>query len=50
MTEQGLQMLVEAGLTVWQNNPEVLEPVAGTFGVDIEERLTEPRYREGLTY
>jgi 4-hydroxy-tetrahydrodipicolinate synthase len=50
MTPQGLQVLLEAGLSVWQNNPEVLQPVADTFGVDIKERLTKPRFRERLTY
>jgi 4-hydroxy-tetrahydrodipicolinate synthase len=50
MTEQGLQVLIEAGLSVWENNPEILQPVAQTFGVDVEERLTDPRYRQGLTY
>jgi 4-hydroxy-tetrahydrodipicolinate synthase len=30
--------------------PEILKPIADFFGVDIEERLENPKYWEGLCY
>ncbi|MBS3762342.1 MAG: 4-hydroxy-tetrahydrodipicolinate synthase [Planctomycetes bacterium] len=42
MTRQGADIVLEAARTVWQNNPEILEPVARAFQVDIDKRLTDP--------
>jgi len=50
MTPAGLEKVIAAAASVWQDNPEVLEPVAAAFEVDIEERLSAPEHREGLTY
>jgi len=50
MTPAGLDVLVDAARSVWQRTPEILQPVADAFNVDIGERLTNPEYRDGLTY
>jgi 4-hydroxy-tetrahydrodipicolinate synthase len=50
MTRNGLQSVVAAASRVWRDNPEILQPVADTFGVDVRQRLEEPRFREGLFY
>ncbi len=50
MTPQGLGAVVAAARQVYERDPEVLEPVATAFAVDIEERLGDPRHRSGLSY
>ena len=50
MTPAGLEVVIGAARQVWKKAPEVLEPVAGFFGVDVEERLTDPAWRAGLAY
>ena len=50
MTRAGLAKVLDAARTVWSENPEVLEPVGTAFGVDVEERLHEPRFWRGLCY
>jgi 4-hydroxy-tetrahydrodipicolinate synthase len=50
MTANGLNKVLEAARTVWSKSPEILQPIADSFGVKIEERLENPRYREGLCY
>ena len=50
MTKKGLKVVLEAGRSVWKNNPELLKPVADFFGVDIEARLYDNRFLMGLTY
>ena len=50
MTQNGMQVILEAVKTVWQNNPEILQPIADFFNVNIEERLSAPAYREPLCY
>jgi 4-hydroxy-tetrahydrodipicolinate synthase len=50
MTEKGIQVLLEACRTVWKNNPEILEPIAEFFGVDIESRLYDESILSGLVY
>ncbi|OQY50067.1 MAG: 4-hydroxy-tetrahydrodipicolinate synthase [Desulfobacteraceae bacterium 4572_89] len=50
MTEKGLAKVLEITRTVQKNNPEILQPIADFFDIDIQERLTEPRLRENLTY
>ena len=50
MTRQGLDKVLEAGRTVLSRNPEILEPVAYFFGVDLEERLHDPKNWKGLCY
>ncbi len=50
MTKNGLDTVIEAARTVQKNNPELLEPIAAFFGVDIDERLGNPSIWEDLAY
>jgi len=50
MTRKGLEVVLEAARKVWREARWVLEPVGEFFGVDVEERLNEGRYWEGLSY
>ncbi len=50
MTKQGLRLLITQARKVQQNHPEVFDPVAKFFDVDIDERLTNERYWQGWTY
>lgn len=50
MTLNGLNQVLEAARTMQRKAPDILQPVADFFGVDIEERLENPKYREGLCY
>jgi 4-hydroxy-tetrahydrodipicolinate synthase len=50
MTKKGLNVVLDAGRTVWKNNPEVLKPIEDFFGVDIENRLYDEKFLAGLTY
>ena len=33
-----------------ESNPQILQPVADTFGVDLKDRLYNEKYLEGLYY
>jgi 4-hydroxy-tetrahydrodipicolinate synthase len=50
LTLNGLNKVLEAARTVQRTAPEILKPIADFFGVNIEERLENPKYREGLCY
>ncbi len=50
MTENGLQTVLEAARKVQTTAPEILQPVAEFFNVDINERLENERYWKGLAY
>jgi 4-hydroxy-tetrahydrodipicolinate synthase len=50
MTRNGLNKVLEAARTVQSKSPEIFQPIADCFGVKIEERLENPKYREGLCY
>lgn len=50
MTPKGIKVVVAAARTVQEKNPELLQPLADFFGVDIQERLDNPDYLEGLYY
>ena len=50
MTRNGIDAVVDAARTVYANAPEILQPVADFFNVDIEDRLENPAYRKGLFY
>jgi 4-hydroxy-tetrahydrodipicolinate synthase len=50
MTRQGLAVVLEAARTVWENNPEILKPIAPVFEVDIDKRLKDPTVLEDLYY
>jgi len=50
MTAKGLETVLEAARIVQTNNPETFKPLADFFGVNIDDRLNNPLYREGLYY
>ena len=50
MTRNGLEAVLEAARSVHTTAPEILQPAADFFNVDIGERLENPAYREGLYY
>ena len=50
MTKKGIDVVLDVGRTVWKNNPEILNPVADFFDVDIEARLYDDSILAGLTY
>ena len=50
MTQNGIAMVIAAARTVWEKNPEIFMPVSDFFGVDIEERLADPKNWESLCY
>ncbi len=50
MTRNGIEVVLEAARNVYTNAPEILQPAADFFNLDIEERLENPKYREGLFY
>jgi 4-hydroxy-tetrahydrodipicolinate synthase len=50
MTPNGLNVVLDAARKVYTETPEILQPVADFFKVDIGERLENPAYREGLCY
>jgi 4-hydroxy-tetrahydrodipicolinate synthase len=50
MTQNGLQTVVAAVRKVQATAPEILQPVAEFFNVDVAERLENEKYWEGLAY
>jgi len=50
LTQAGLDTVLNAVRTVQSQSPEILQPVAEFFNVDIDERLTNPSNWEGLYY
>ncbi|MFP4159911.1 MAG: 4-hydroxy-tetrahydrodipicolinate synthase [Desulfobacterales bacterium] len=50
MTRSGLEAVLGAARKVQKNAPQVFAPAADFFGIDIEQRLNDPKYAEGLAY
>jgi len=50
MTQNGLQTVLDALRKVQTTAPEILQPVAEFFNVDIAERLENEKYSKGLAY
>jgi 4-hydroxy-tetrahydrodipicolinate synthase len=50
MSSKGFEKVLAIARNVWSANPEILQPLADFFNVDIAERLDNPAYREGLYY
>ena len=50
MSKNGLNKVLDVAREVQKNNPEIFRPVADFFDLDIEERLTNDAYAEGLCY
>ena len=50
LTAKAMETLMTAARQVYANAPELFEPMAEFFGVQVEERLNNPKYCEGLYY
>lgn len=50
MTRKGVATILDSVRKVYENNPEVLTPIAAFFEVDLQERLNQERHLEGLHY
>ena len=50
MTRNGLETVLTSARRVYENNPEVLQPIEDFFDVDLSERLYNERFWQGLYY
>jgi 4-hydroxy-tetrahydrodipicolinate synthase len=50
MTQSGLDTVLAAARKVYETNPQILLPIADYFDVNIQERLYDERFWQGLTY
>ena len=50
MSRNGLEVVLSNARKTYESNPEILQPVADYFNVDLKERLYNERYLEGLFY
>jgi 4-hydroxy-tetrahydrodipicolinate synthase len=50
MTKKGIQVIIDAGKKVLKDNPEIFKPLEDFFGINVEERLNNQNYLQGLYY
>lgn len=50
MTRQGLEVVLAAARKVYETNPQILLPIADYFDVNIQDRLYNERFWQGLSY
>ena len=50
MTRNGLQVVLTNARIIYEKNPEVFQPIADYFNVDLKDRLYNNQYLEGLYY
>jgi 4-hydroxy-tetrahydrodipicolinate synthase len=50
MSRQGLDVVLSIARKVQTDNPEIFQPLADFFDIDVAERLNNPVYRQGLFY
>jgi 4-hydroxy-tetrahydrodipicolinate synthase len=50
MTQAGLDTVLVAARKVYETNPQILLPIADYFDVNIQERLYNEQFWQGLTY
>jgi 4-hydroxy-tetrahydrodipicolinate synthase len=50
MTRNGLEVVLANARKVYANNPEILQPIADYFNVDLKDKLYNEKYLEGLFY
>ena len=50
MTRRGIDTVLQAARTVLSEAPDIFQPAADFFNIDIHERLHSDRYLEGLYY
>lgn len=50
LTQNGINTLMAAARKVFTDAPQLFEPLADFFNVDVAARLNDPEYQEGLFY
>jgi len=50
MTRAGLEVVLTNTRKVYEANPQILQPIADYFAVDLKDRLYDEKYIEGLYY
>jgi len=50
MSLNGIRKVLDTAKTVQQNNPEIWQPLADFFSIDVDERLNDPGSLDGLFY
>jgi 4-hydroxy-tetrahydrodipicolinate synthase len=50
LTRTAMDLLMEAARKVYGTAPQLFEPLGNFFNVDVEARLNDPKYQEGLYY
>jgi 4-hydroxy-tetrahydrodipicolinate synthase len=50
MTKNGIQKVVQVARKIQKENPEIFQPAAEFFNIDIDARLNSDNYLEGLYY
>lgn len=50
MSKKGLNTVLDAARILQKNNPEIFQPVADFFGLDVEERLSNESFAQRLCY
>ncbi len=50
MTRGGLEVVLANTRKVYEANPQILEPIAEYFNIDLKDRLYNEKYLEGLYY
>jgi 4-hydroxy-tetrahydrodipicolinate synthase len=50
LSKNGLKNVIDAAKIVQKNNPEIFQPAADFFDLDIAERLSNDSYTQGLYY
>lgn len=49
MTPKGIKVVRDAARTVWQNNPEILQPIESHYSASIQQRLDDDAIWDALT-
>jgi len=50
INREGLAVVRNAVIEVFENSPEILEPIAQFYGIDLEERINDDSYWKPLMY
>jgi 4-hydroxy-tetrahydrodipicolinate synthase len=50
LTRTGMELLMDAARKVYGTAPQLFEPLGNFFNVDVDARLNDPKYQEGLYY
>jgi len=50
MTKKGLEKVLAVAKKTYEGKPEILEPVEGSFDVDLGQRLYKEKFWKGLSY